>query len=489
MTASYEDLMGAFGRDAYFRPERRAARGLLSRDARPRVRVHHVECGVHDLSLTGVSFQLPPGLELATGEELPLEMVVHDETVFHGLARVVRIESGRLGRMAAVTLLTDVLDVDDLVRRDEERRLQIELERGPLGVLELVPPAYFDVVARAAHFVQHYRRELDRQEARLKAAGASDEALVELARKAAETVLPRWNAFERAASEAALPILGDPDRLAAAKSVTETLLTSLMLDVPLVDRAYNKPLGYPGDYQVMLYYYENGYRGGSVFAKVFHKIFMEHPLAIGVRTRKAYMAGALTSEHRRARASRPRDHFRALSLGCGPAVEIAEFIPSCDVPDSRVELTLVDQEDEVLSIAYGGARRALAARGTQGRVSCLNVSFAQLAKDPSLLRRVGAQDFIYSVGLFDYLRESRAKELIGGLFDRLAPGGTLAVGNAAAPNMHFWAPELVGDWSILYRSRKDMERLSEALPAGTAWTVELEPGGYYFFLRARRTDG
>ena len=254
----------------------------------------------------------------------------------------------------------------------------------------------------------------------------------------------------------------------------------------MIRRSYGKPLGYPGDYQVMLYYYNNALEGDSAFAKVFHKFFVEHPLSHGVRTRKDYIVDALGREHRRATGARAGGTFRAASLGCGPAREIADYVRRAGAWHGDAVFTLIDQEDETLSVAHRDAGAALARTGADGALQCLNLSFGQLLAEPDLLPDRNPQDVIYSTGLFDYLRESRAQPLLRALYERLAPGGLLLIGNALGPNRHFWSPEFVLDWTLLYRTDAEMRRLAAQLPEEAEVDVELETGGAYWFLVVRR---
>ena len=97
-----------------------------------------------------------------------------------------------------------------------------------------------------------------------------------------------------------------------------------------------------------------------------------------------------------------------------------------------------------------------------------------------------SQHFIYSAGLFDYLRESRAKVLIRALYDLLASGGLLAIGTLVAPNHFFWGAEFLMDWTLLYRTREEMLRLADLLPETAEREVVLEPSGAYYFLLIRK---
>ena len=99
-----------------------------------------------------------------------------------------------------------------------------------------------------------------------------------------------------------------------------------------------------------------------------------------------------------------------------------------------------------------------------------------------------SQDFVYCTGLFDYIRESKAQTLICALYDLLSPGGLMSIGNAIAPQDCFWTPEFLGDWTILYRTRDQVERLGAKLPPSAEREVIVEPGNAYYFLNVRKTE-
>jgi extracellular factor (EF) 3-hydroxypalmitic acid methyl ester biosynthesis protein len=492
MGKSYEELMGALGRAMFFRPERRRVREILSYDANPVLLIEGQNYPLFDVSMNGMSFATPGRPPWNVGDEVPLELHLHGEAVYTGRARVARIETVGKGSRVALALITGFLDLPEVRRRDEEARLRRELDGGSAAVMDRVPAAYREAVTRAVHFVQYHRQSLARHEARYRAEGKQGiESLQSLPRRAADALRPAWRAIDEECSRAGTACLeAAPEVLRAAKVFTETVFTPLLADVPMVRRAYGKPLGYPGDYQVMLYYYDNAFEGETAAAKVFHKYFVEHPLSNGVVTRKDYVAEMMAQEHRRVAASkRQGGPFRVTSLGCGPAREVTDYINHLSSPWPGPALwTLIDQEEETLSIAFHEAGNALGKRGVSGELQCLNLSFGQLLNEPALLNQGPEQDFVYSTGLFDYLRESRAQALVSALYGRLAPGGLLAIGNALGPNEWYWSAEFVLDWTLLYRSRDEMHRLAATLPKEAKVDVTVEPGKAYYFLLVRRPE-
>jgi extracellular factor (EF) 3-hydroxypalmitic acid methyl ester biosynthesis protein len=490
MSKSYEELMGALGRAIFFRPERRRVRDLLSRDAQPQLLVEGQEYPLFDLSMNGVSLISRNGIKhWPIGTELELKLLLYDKEVYKGRARVARVESGqKAGTRIAFGLTNGFLDLPEILRQDEEGRLENQLRFGPEYWRTRIPKALQEATSRAVHFLHFYRQTLDRHEARYKApGGGGSDAIAALEQRALAALRGPWSEIVRAASRAALECLNDREVLAAAKEYTENLVTQVLLVCPMLRRAYTKPLGYSGDYQVMLYTYNNTFEGDSVFARVFHKIGVGHPLSAGIRTRKDFVVKMMEREHERFLAVEKDDPvFRITSLGCGPAREASDFIQCRKSWPGQVVFTLVDQEEEALSHAFHQSQRQIHATGANAAIQCLNLSFIQLIRDPSRVPIEHPQHFIFATGLVDYLREMTAKVLVRALYEQLAPGGLLALGNAIGPNDHFWSPEFLLDWTLLYRTREEMLRLAELLPETAEVDVVLEPGGAYHFLVVRK---
>jgi SAM-dependent methyltransferase len=218
-----------------------------------------------------------------------------------------------------------------------------------------------------------------------------------------------------------------------------------------------------------------------------HKLHMEHPLAVGVRARKDFMVEMIEREHEKIIEEQgTKAELRVVSLGCGPARETSDFVARNKNWPGRVIWTLIDQEEKALSVAYRTSQREITKNRSNCSLSLLNLSFMQMLSEGLPLRQPGSQNFIFSTGLFDYVRESRAHSLLQGMYDLLAPGGMLAIGNAMAPNEHFWAPEFMGDWTMLYRTEEEMLRLASKLPEGAEIEVVKEPAGAYYFLLVKR---
>jgi extracellular factor (EF) 3-hydroxypalmitic acid methyl ester biosynthesis protein len=98
---------------------------------------------------------------------------------------------------------------------------------------------------------------------------------------------------------------------------------------------------------------------------------------------------------------------------------------------------------------------------------------------------VGRFDFIYSMGLFDYLTPPVARAVLARLFDLLRPGGVLLVGNYHVSNpgrlyMEYWL-----DWCLYHRTEDAFLELADGLPAASR-AITFDPTGCQMFLRLER---
>jgi trans-aconitate methyltransferase len=166
---------------------------------------------------------------------------------------------------------------------------------------------------------------------------------------------------------------------------------------------------------------------------------------------------------------------RIMSLGCGPAREVELFLGSPHTSAGRAEFTLIDQESQALQYAYEHTYPHVLKTEGRTRVRCVNISFTDILRGTGALGSLPPQDLVYSVGLLDYLVDRRASGLTQRLYETLAPGGLLIIGNMNdVPLSNLWPMEFIADWTLHYRSDADMLAWVKGMNTTSAWT-ETEP--------------
>jgi hypothetical protein len=463
---AYEELKGSTGREIWFRPTRYDARKLFSHHA-PRVRVKSHSYQLHDISLTGISVVAKQSVEdeLSVGEVVPVAFQQSGLSIFEGRAKVRRTENTVFGSKVAFSLENSYIDFDRLLSRSVQAQIAangnfISGERSAL-----VPAEYRAFCSDVLGLLRSYRALLD-ENVHL-ADSFSYVFDSEGAYEACESrLIEQWRTLWFRGNAIVRSVMDHRERREATKEFTELVLTPEFSAGAIWDRSYVKPLGYPGDFRIMNQVYDWERAGTNVYQQLVHRLGLE--VAECIQTRMEVVRSQIAEVIRGRGQGRPA---RILSLGSGPAREIETFLTGPHARAGRSEFTLVDQETQALSFAYDRAYPHVLDLGGLSRVQCLNISFTDILRGNGGLQNVVPQDMIYSVGLLDYLTDRRSRMLVQRLYDALAPGGLLIIGNMnETPLSNLWPMEFISDWTLQYRGDAEMRGWAEGLGAAEYWT-------------------
>jgi extracellular factor (EF) 3-hydroxypalmitic acid methyl ester biosynthesis protein len=251
----------------------------------------------------------------------------------------------------------------------------------------------------------------------------------------------------------------------------------------LIARGNIKPRGYSGDSEMMALIYANDYRGESTFSKLLFKHSAEHPASQAVRNRRALIADGVNNYRERIEPG-PGERIRILSVACGGAAEMWDIFKTpadCD----ELEVSLLDQDELALAEAARNISLVEKKHGRSIKVRYLNHSVRTMLMDSDLKKEIGSYDFIYSMGLFDYLTPRVGRALMTRLYALLKEGGELLAGNFHTSNpsrhyMEYWV-----DWVLYYRTEEEFRGLTEGSPARET-RVYFEDTGSQMFLQVRK---
>ena len=266
----------------------------------------------------------------------------------------------------------------------------------------------------------------------------------------------------------------------------ELTLTPELMAGEVWRRAYQKPLGYPGDYQVMVAAYDHdplrSGHGQGLYGEVLHALMTTH-LSVCIQGRSALTRDAILAHA----AENPNGGgvYRVANVGAGPAREIEQMLAAPSLP-RRMEITLVEQDTEALDYVHGRIFPHLMRHSGQVRLNGLNASFVDLLRGGRLYDALGPQDAIYSLGLIDYFAQTTARRVARGLYEKLKPGGLMVLCNMKqAPHSTYWPLEFLCDWSLVYRNEEQMRDLLRDIPAEHV-SIETDPSDRVLVLFARK---
>ena len=166
-----------------------------------------------------------------------------------------------------------------------------------------------------------------------------------------------------------------------------------------------------------------------------------------VRFRRCYLASEIDQECRRLDGK-----ARIASIACG---HLREAIFSLEVAARNFDVLFALDSDEK---ALDHVQETL----DEDKIKIINEDIRSIITRKS---EIGAVDFIYSAGLYDYLNSKMAKRLSSRLFELLRPGGRLTFANFLPTIRARGYMQAFMDWHLVYRTPEDIgDLLSEIDP-------------------------
>lgn len=252
-------------------------------------------------------------------------------------------------------------------------------------------------------------------------------------------------------------------------------LGHLVYGAPFAKRAFYKPRGYAGDYEMMNHLYRDEMAGKSFYDQCMHKYFVDEPAGAAVKNRGHYLYEKITQLFADTPEKQP---LKILSIASGPAMEQQLFLQNGKKFHGRAaEFTCLDQDEE--SLKHAQLQLQSINRFVQSKFT---FKFNNMAIRNVIARGCPEADYdlIYSAGLFDYFTEPVAQMTAQKMLDAVKPGGQVIIGNFSKDNPSTPFMELILDWHLIYRSEEDLLRIFKGL--GSKVRVEKEPLGINLFV-------
>jgi len=394
--------------------------------------------------------------------------------------------NGYAGRLV---FLGDVYDIRSLLRDNKVVKLQSAFHDLPLifARKENLKPAFKAYVADLNYDLQVYKSLFDDLDS--KYCQEPEEVRSAVEKAIIETEGPGFRRFFE-------------DKLDELKSLVDDFsleehqrhgyyfrkqLWDLILCCPFTGRSTLKPRDYPGDSELMMMVYLNNYQGNSTYAKLTHKHAVEHAASQSVRYRLA-LIGELLKKYQNSLNEVTQGKIKVLSVGCGSAFELKNILATpqdCE----KYHFTLFDQDAKALSEAAEVVNNIGNTLSVTPEVDYAQGSVRTMLFSRKLRQKWGQFHFIYSLGLFDYLAPRVAKAVLNRLYQLLAPGGEMIIGNFHVSNASRYYMMYWGDWFLNLRTDEELKSLFDHSSKDKISVLHEITGNQIFLHIQKQKDG
>ena len=248
-------------------------------------------------------------------------------------------------------------------------------------------------------------------------------------------------------------------------------LFSLVHQDPYSRRAFEKPRGYAGDAVMLDYIYDGQYTYDT--SQIGRTVF-EGTTRTSNGKSVLERRNLLAAEIDKLLSAKPQSVVASLAAGHLREADL------CDKERAQqIEKWIaIDQDPQSL--------QHIEKRYSGWPIACIQGSVVDLLRGRLDLSEV---DFFYSAGLFDYLSDRLACKTVSKMFEHLAPGGSLMISNFTPESAGRDFMDAFMDWRLVYRDKKQMLDLVNALPQQDVTDCNLfaDSGGNILYLKLRKS--
>lgn len=273
----------------------------------------------------------------------------------------------------------------------------------------------------------------------------------------------------------------DARSIRKVKEVFRELVGCWVYKSPIMKMGFDKPRGYPGDYDIFEIIYRNQPIAEGI-GYYFDQYFLNNNYTLAVRKRKDKMKAILKDFIE----SSSLPCVKLLSIACGPSQEVRElFAEPILLNGKKVVFTGLDHDPGALDLSSA----ALKNLPPNVEARFLEESVLNLIRGERYYDVVGKQDIIYILGLSEYLPDRIFKKLFSFLYKLLNDNGVLVI-TSKDKNIHFPTvpPDWFCEWTFGNRTEDDLINIAKGQGAGDySLKVERESSGTIIFLTLTKT--
>ena len=218
---------------------------------------------------------------------------------------------------------------------------------------------------------------------------------------------------------------------------------------PFVASVIDKDRGYAGNFEVIKQFFDDPYRGDTLFAKMINRLTLSLDAVTAHQDRINFLYDTLVSMYQKSNGP-----FSIFVLGSGPGEEILRFVDHVRfTPEKPVKAALLDMDGFAL-VDFKDHIQYLDARYFELITlnnNLLNI-IAGRRKDPVESRF----SLTYCAGMFDYFPQKVCSRIIRYMMQHTRPGGVIIVTNVHKQCFSRAFMDYGGEWELILRDEQDM---------------------------------
>ncbi len=243
-----------------------------------------------------------------------------------------------------------------------------------------------------------------------------------------------------------------------------------------------KPLGYGGDYQTMIYIYDynkNKYLGASSYSRLINNYTCNIPVACSNIRRKDSAKEKIIEQLKRKQIP------KILIVGSGPGRELVELLREGAIKSAQ--FYCIDFEQKAIEY-FKNELKIIEFNKDLIEIVFFQTNLIDLLKIKNLKSSIENMDFIYVSGVFDYLSQRLCRVLTKNLFFSLNKDGLLLIANMSKENeKHRAYYDFFGEWIMFHRTKEEMiDWLKDIKNQCEYEFEEVEGCSSYHFIKLRQ---
>lgn len=297
------------------------------------------------------------------------------------------------------------------------------------------------------------------------AAGESEEKIMDMCSATLDTLVDAGDRLDAYLNQEYL--------IKEIKSRVRSLLGHFLYQSTVFKRGFEKPHGYPGDYQMLEIVYNNVEVSDGI-GKYIDRYGLNVPYSTAIRLRKDMMRDILYDFINRSTAPA----LKIMNLASGACRDIREMLERPITYQGKVDIICIDQDDRAINYSH----ETLSALDS-GNVDIHLVKGNILKLDALDVRQENGFDMIYSIGIADYLQERMLRKIFHDSYEMLKPGGKLVVAYKDKDRHKPVALNWYGDWYFVPRNEEELIGLIHDAVGKENVSIEIERenSGVIFF--------